>query len=796
MREMVLSRALHDSRSCIWHDRLIKSCREAIEMNYTELNSFIEEEPSGFFDDATKKERYAKMKASLSEKEMEEIEAVKEDMANLPPPPDPEENEAVDSAEPPDEAPPRNLVGDFIDSNCSYQEYRESLTAEEVIDFEEEWSMMQNIPVVDPERRYCDDDGNYHEEHEIECIIPERMLPYKSVPNKSVLNMPGSKETESAIIVTEVEEIMKVGAFLFKNGYLYFMIDEEHGVIIANFFIEVIKEKIAVTEEVNEQNEVTGYNESTTWEVKIFCLGEIFEAEVTIASLYSEKEILKITKDRGFIEQTKEAKDLIKRYLNEIIKYRNCPTIFEFSATGWTKNIDGKWHYLTDVGVIGHPEINARANVPQHFIYDSNRVGSKSVFEEFLGLRNICPQKPEYSTFLMHYTCLSVLTTLFQEVGHGINFVVALIGPTNSRKTSSALVFSRIFDRTPKAAADIRFDSTDVAIREKMESYGDAILLVDDFLPYEDKSAIKNQIRKSEILVRGYGDRVPRKRSKAYAQINGIEAFNRVKGCCMITGEVFEANSESSLTRVIQIPFELGDVDLALLSFYQNNLLNIPSFIFDFICFIETNVENVFESIKKEIDKARMDKNLKIRTPRFRDTMGILKAEISIFYNYAKARGFMTEAEIIEAMACDEKLIRKLIDENDSDTKVKSPATIICAALKKAISSNRLQIVSEEEAKSMIDFEWAVIENDEYLMILSNTLQNVYSMYCREKGREVIYKSGREIANPLSKENAIFQKNESGKPRRTHKINAKTEKRFLFIKKSKFVEFCNIFDEF
>ena len=81
----------------------------------------------------------------------------------------------------------------------------------------------------------------------------------------------------------------------------------------------------------------------------------------------------------------------------------------------------------------------------------------------------------------MHYSCLSVMTTLFQELGHGINLVVALIGTTNSQKTATATIFAtRLYNRTTKANADIRLDSTEAAILRKTSSYGDSILMIDD----------------------------------------------------------------------------------------------------------------------------------------------------------------------------------------------------------------------------------------------------------------------------------------------------------------------------
>lgn len=115
---------------------------------------------------------------------------------------------------------------------------------------------------------------------------------------------------------------------------------------------------------------------------------------------------------------------------------------------------------MTDAGIIGMPNCNYRAEVEYKYTYDPKKIDATETFNDFWKMKFLSARKPENSVFLFHYTCLAVMTTLFQEVGHPINFVVALIGTTNSQKTATGIIFTRLYNRNTKAAADIRFDST------------------------------------------------------------------------------------------------------------------------------------------------------------------------------------------------------------------------------------------------------------------------------------------------------------------------------------------------
>ncbi len=377
-----------------------------------------------------------------------------------------------------------------------------------------------------------------------------------------------------------------------------------------------------------------------------------------------------------------------------------------------------------------------------------------------------------------------------------MNFVTAVIGPTNSQKTSATVIFSKLFDRTVKAIPDIRFDSTPVAIAEKMESYGDAILLVDDFLPYENRSQIYEQLKKSEQLIRGYGDRTPRKRSKVYSEINGVPQYSAIKGLAIITGEVFDTNSESSATRVIQLEFSPGDVDLDALTFYQNNLLNVPTFFYDFISYIQENVECVFEVIRTSVEMTRLDKSIRIATPRFRDTYGSFRAETEIFYQYAIDRGYLTVEEALNEKSRDLTYILRVIEKNDKETKLKSPTSVIFYALHHAVLKGEVPYYKKEDIQSEKECVGSVIDTGEYLCILPDLLWKLYRDYCIFISKERIYKNGRELSAPLKKEKALLLKDENGKERATHKFSGYTQKRFFYIRKSVFEKITQLVTEY
>ena len=589
-----------------------------------------------------------------------------------------------------------------------------------------------------------------------------------------------------------------VGHYFFQDDELIY-INGKSKIPLGNVWITIVKELIYQNECINEHNEVIDIKTERQWLVDIECLGNHFEEQCKVTDLMDYSKILRFTADRAYLETSATAKSTFRKYINLLIAEGNFKKEIRYKSTGW-KKIDGRWLYVTDIGVIGMPTLPCKADTSQKFIYDPKSVDTPETFNDFFHMRMLSEKKMKNTVFLMHYSCLAVMTTLFQEIGHGINFVVALIGTTNSQKTATANIFTRMYNRSETATADIRFDSTKAAILEKTSIYGDSILMVDDILPYEDSTLAKQQNDSVREIIRAYGDRTAKMRSEVFAKINNVDRYSPIRGCCLLTGEVLNFDEESTATRTIKLCFERGDIDLSRLSFYQNNLSNLPTFMYGYIRYIAENMEKIFEAIEKTFRTIRGAFYPENMPRRFVDTIAIMLSEVRIFYMYSVDKGFLEEKEALHYKIDDVNYIKGIIIENYHELQIQSPATKILMSLKWAIDKKKIncyslygKAIDDVNPEDGVDI---VVTTDDCICIHPNKLLEIYRLYCKEINQLVSYKSGRELADPLKKDNVILLKEEGGSIRSSHKLWRKSSKRFYYIYKMKFFELCGKSEDF
>ena len=161
-------------------------------------------------------------------------------------------------------------------------------------------------------------------------------------------------------------------------------------------------------------------------------------------------------------------------------------------------------------------------------------------------------------------------------------------------------------------------------------------------------------------------------------------------------------------------------------------------------------------------------------------------------------KAFLTREEAEKQKVNDLEIMKEIIAKNDHDAKTKSPGTLICLAMREGIKSEGLNLYYLREANDLKEFEGIMLEDEEYFYILPETLWKLWKDYCRTKGLEVQYKTGRELNAPLRKENLLLIKAEgkNQQQRATHKIGNFTTKRFFCIKKREYERLCNNFEQF
>lgn len=583
------------------------------------------------------------------------------------------------------------------------------------------------------------------------------------------------------------DENIQSNGFIVENCNLFYR-NGRKNLLIGNFTISILRETQIFSEIVDADNTVLGYNTAVKWDVCVHTRDNTYTIEMANDELMNGTGIEAKTACRAFIDQNLEAKRFFKRYVSLVLQNSRWQIIREYTCAGWKRLEDGLYHYVTAEGTIGALSWNVFASQEFRLFFNHELIGQKEVFESFFRMRYVFKNKLENGIALQMFSVMSVMTTFFAEAGFPIDFILALIGTTNAKKTSTAIVFAKLFNRTNRAGADLNFTSTTGAILEAMEKYADSIVIVDDLTPQENALGDNEQKKKLELLVRGYGDRRPRMRSKTYAKQLGANAFSAVKGCCLITGEVYDG-CKSSQSRTLQLTYDANDVDEANLSFHQKNLWILPTFFVDFIQYLTENQCAIIQLVEKAVPEVRNSTTKSIRTPRFRKTAGLFKAVVTVFYKYALNRHFLSNEDCEIYATRDLYFVSKVITENDRKNQTIAPGITIIVSLFEALNEGAVFCINLRQGnvseKNMNNAD-VLFEDEENLYIPAEYLWKIAKKYCNAHDIYFPYYDGRSIVQLLKNEDVLISKLEGKTVRNSHKLmfNGKTfQRRFLYIRK-------------
>ncbi len=568
--------------------------------------------------------------------------------------------------------------------------------------------------------------------------------------------------------------------FVYFNGILT-ATDGENYEIVGNFALKIVEEKKIVEEIVNEANEKTGAKEKQVWKIKINVAGRAeYEGNVAGEAMFELGWIQRITDNRAALSSNLNAKKLLQKYLQNLILAEDYPRVAEYQSSGWKWLPSGQVCYLTSQGAIGLEHLPIKA--ADGFRLLTKTVNLHQTFREFMNMRAIIPGNPGNAVFLQYYLMAALLTALFKKAGHQIEFTTALIGKTNTKKTTCGEIFTRVFGRTSSAVPEINFSATEAAIYEIMNRYADTIVMIDDLTPSENDLDAREKSRKLESIIRAYGDRVPRRRSVAFASNSAAKEFTPINGCALITGETF-SGGKSSRSRVVILNFEEGDVDDSVLGYYQNNLHILPDFVYDFLRFATNHVDEIMRSIAYECKKIREKLQSIVKLPRYIDAYGVLYSATTVFKNYILEKGLLSQDETQNLIENDREFLLQIIRENDAAVSSVSPGIMLLESLKFAVNREEICVknVAETGEEKLTD---CLIYDDKFLYITSEKLWECGRRYADYRRQYFSYKSGRELLTPMKEEGIIFLKKEGHSLRSTHKItiNGKVvNQRFLYI---------------
>lgn len=501
-----------------------------------------------------------------------------------------------------------------------------------------------------------------------------------------------------------------------------------------------------------------------------------FVANVGVGELENFRWVKEATEGRAYFREKKAVAEF-SIYVHEIIERDILNAVKEiyFKTNGWKQSSKGGLVFVCDTGIIGSSTSNIKANSDLKFQIDSD-IKAFDNWEQFYRMQGICV-KEEIIQVLLTFVNMSVMTTFFEKAGFPIKFIMGIMGTTNTMKTSLAMVFTHIFNALQEKSPELTFSSTRAGIETYVSKYADSILLIDDFMPGEDKSKQAELNSKLELICRLYGDRASKKRMTIFA---GKDVEYPVRGCCMITGEHL-TGVESSRTRIVCINLEKGDIKKDILSWYQEHPLILPTYLYGFIEYLSQNQVEVIETIKNRTHEYRKKMNFQIE--RYNEVAAQYFVTLDIMFSYWKERGFINGIEKI-----DEKWkgnIQKIIYQNDKALRKISIVNVILQALEEELMGNPRRIKCVEDIKR--SDKRLIYHDAEYIYIQQKELYIIVKEYCKRFDYS-FYLQPNMISEKL-KEKDVLEciTNSAGHIESARKLKQSKgiTQRYLFIKKLK-----------
>lgn len=518
----------------------------------------------------------------------------------------------------------------------------------------------------------------------------------------------------------------------------------------------------------------TRLGEKAAWEYewKIYMRGgKITEVRVAAEDV-SKFKWVKVASRGTAIYKNKEKP--FDEYISQMILNSTVEMEVIYSTNGW-KKVNGVPVYIYDKGNIGNKIGGIKGNGEFQFKYCAETVGTVDIFDEVLKMLEICSDH-KITLPLFLFAHVGVLTTPFEESGNPVKFMLAVIGETNSRKTSLALCMTKIFNRVTIQEPEVTFSSTEGGLEKAIGTHPDCVLTIDDFMPAATRTKQAELDKKLEKITRMYGDRKGIERMTDFAR-NPNAGYYPVRGVGIITGEQIHG-VKSSLTRHLILDIKDDSVKNEILRYYQRNWKILTTHLYDFIAWITENYWQTGEHISTKMDYYRTEKISKY--PRYTEMYGVLCVTAEILLTYAKDRGFLEEEQTSDLFMEWQGIILQVIRGNEKALKMKDWSEILREVCRAIYESGEVEPLPTEEQPN---YAGRIFADSRYLYVRLEVFLEKAKSYLRLWGIEWANFSKYAVLNELEAKGLIETRGKA-EGKRTLKLpgSKKNKQRFLYIR--------------
>ena len=406
-----------------------------------------------------------------------------------------------------------------------------------------------------------------------------------------------------------------------------------------------------------------------------------------------------------------------------------------YAVTGW-KKISGQWVFLlpgSDTQTVRLPDKLSR--------YEKGEKIDRTSFFVVKDLLEHPPASRPLIFLLLAYTFLTPLNHFLHMADCEPKFVFTLLGRTGARKSTMAALFLSFFGRFTASELPLSFRDTPNSITHYAFALKDVLTCVDDFHP-SSRQEEQKLTTTAQAIIRAYGDRVGRGRLKADST---PMASRPPQGNAIITAENAPDIGESGMARTFIYEMKADEVDLKMLSFFQNEAAKgvFRSFMLTYTEWIKAKylrddgTENRFlDCLKKLFERYRQEFSA-AGIPchgRLPEIVSWFRIGMIMFLSFLKDQDLLTADQVNaledEFISMLYELTQKQAESIDRDR----PAHIFIRKLYALIESGQVVVLKKSEAPLCEPKDYIGFEDDNYFYLNTEAAHRAVKKLCDDQG--------------------------------------------------------------
>ena len=408
-----------------------------------------------------------------------------------------------------------------------------------------------------------------------------------------------------------------------------------------------------------------------------------------------------------------------------------------YSQTGW-REINGEWYFLM-------PQDDSPLTVELQGKLKPYRFGKKCSDSDLIYLTAMLEEGFIPQRLMLPLLAVTFVAPLehFMSMGNCMpKYLTALVGRTGTRKSSTAALFNSFFGYFNASNLPNSFHDTANSILANVYYTKDVLAVIDDLHP-SSRYGNAEMNNTAQNLSRYYGDRTGRSRLDFRAE---QKPSKPPMGMGLITSEVVPDISQSGLARYFILEMKEGDVDLRLLSEYQqlaaDGILNgiMRSYV-DWIKekylvsadeFVK-KLSALFISYRTQMTKMLSERKIIFHT-RVPEMLACLKVGFDILLEYLCDRSQIGSGDVISYRRTFDEILIENIRQSSGLVECESISYQFCDKLTSLLDSGRCSLNSLGNNEDTSRKGFIGYADDSHYYLIMNAVMSEINRLSKEIG--------------------------------------------------------------